>query len=56
MNNIRANKRNIYIDCTNICIHIRHHTNRHINKDRFIAAYYAMFIIKGNHITWNFEG
>ena len=35
---------------------MRHYTNRYINKDRFKAAYYALFIIKGNHIAWDFEG
>ena len=56
MNNIRANKRNIYIDYMNICKLIWHHTNRHINKDRSKATYYAFFIIKGNHIAWDFKG
>ena len=40
----------------NICILIPHHTNRHINKDRSKATYFDLFIIKGNHIAWDFEG
>ena len=48
--------REIYINCTNICILIQQYTNRRINKDRFKAAYYTLFTIKGNHIAWDFEG
>ena len=48
--------REIYINCTNICILIQQHTNRRINKDTRKAAYYALLTIKGNHIAWDFEG
>ena len=40
----------------NVCKFIRHRANRHINKDRSKATYYPLFIIKGNHIAWDFEG
>ena len=38
------------------CKFTQYHTNRHINKDRLKATYYALFIIKGNHKVQDFEG
>ena len=35
---------------------MQHHTNRHINEDRSKTTYYTLFICKGNHIVWDFEG